>query len=563
MSEDGAIRRGRPQNELVSSGLADLDVLMGDGIPQGYAVLVVVPAGELALRLTESFILGGLTGGEGLILTLSTLSTQEFASRTARYNIDLAALGDRARIIDWYSWRRERFTGIRDEGQTTKISKDLVNVEVAVTRAKRKLMKATEHRRAVFDFLGPALADYERQEALDITRSIIAKMRADKITSFWLLAGERVHEKELAGLLDLFDGVVMVQGKGDEFALQILNLRARPFSRERHSLKMGMDGSLVVGLVPMSRSESVESQSAAAAPPGGDEGHGFSFSVKATGRPPGGSVEPTPSRHEPPKAETKAKGTTPTEEIRPRRVVERDTSEETPESQEAPEAAIPQSVPAQPPRSPAAAAALARHPPPRVVRSVPPIPPPISRPSRPAAPRKSRIPAATSAVALVILLLLGVLLYFMPLGQRHDISVDGGFDDWSPFVILKDDDGPRRPGGVELKEYGLHRDNGRLCAYARTSAPLAAGVGGRIIILIDEDGRPGTGYSSRLLDADASMTVIGNQDKFTGTFSEFNEQGNERLNWSRWKPGPGFAVADAGDGRVESCLESDPTAAGA
>jgi KaiC/GvpD/RAD55 family RecA-like ATPase len=545
VADNGAARGGRPPSDLVSSGLADLDVLLGDGVPQGYAVLVVVPAGELALRLTESFILGGLTGGEGLILTLSTLSAGEFATRTQRYNIDLASLGDKARIIDWYSWRRERFTGIRDDGQVTKISKDLVNVEVAVTRAKRKLMKAAPRRRAVFDWLGPALADYERQEALDIARSVIAKMRADRITSFWLLAGERVHEKELASLIDLFDGAVSIRGKGDEFEVQILNLRARPFSRERHSLKMGMDGSLVVGLVPMSRAEGA---GAAQGPSGAapeEEGHGISFTVRATAeKPKREEAEPAPEAEarEAPSGDEAV-------EVAGLAAGGRDL-----------EAAEVEEEPPPPPPRPATPATPRAAKPPAAARAPPPLPPalprPAPRPSEPAAKGKSRVPAVAAAVAVAVLLLLLVLMQFLPLGPRHAVTLDGKFDDWARIIKHADRDGAWRKGGIQLEEYAMEDDGGRLCVYARTSQEVTAGQGARVVFLLDTDSDPATGYDARGLGADASLTISGGSGEVEGFVSDF--EGGDRGNWSSWSGRGSVPAAASPDGdEVEACASGD------
>ncbi len=73
----------------VSCGIAELDTMMGGGIPEGDSVLVAGPSGTGKSILATEFIAEGITRGEPGIMAIFEELPQEYAKRAAGLGLDL------------------------------------------------------------------------------------------------------------------------------------------------------------------------------------------------------------------------------------------------------------------------------------------------------------------------------------------------------------------------------------------------------------------------------------------------------------------------------------------
>ena len=81
--------KGRDRRRL-SSGIAELDAMMGGGIPEGDSLLVAGPSGSGKSVLATQFIAEGLRRGEPGILAIFEERPEEYAARAAALGMDFA-----------------------------------------------------------------------------------------------------------------------------------------------------------------------------------------------------------------------------------------------------------------------------------------------------------------------------------------------------------------------------------------------------------------------------------------------------------------------------------------
>jgi circadian clock protein KaiC len=82
--------RGR-RHQRISSGIAELDKLLGGGIVEGDSVLVAGPSGTGKSALASQFIAAGLRNGEGAIIVVFEERPNEYSRRAGTLGIDLEA----------------------------------------------------------------------------------------------------------------------------------------------------------------------------------------------------------------------------------------------------------------------------------------------------------------------------------------------------------------------------------------------------------------------------------------------------------------------------------------
>jgi circadian clock protein KaiC len=83
----GRVEKGRGRRRL-SCGVADLDVMMGGGIPEGDSVLIAGPSGSGKSVLATQFIADGLRRGEPGIIAIFEERPEEYAGRAANLGMD-------------------------------------------------------------------------------------------------------------------------------------------------------------------------------------------------------------------------------------------------------------------------------------------------------------------------------------------------------------------------------------------------------------------------------------------------------------------------------------------
>jgi len=83
----GRTKKSRERRQL-STGVAELDAMLGGGIPEGDSMLVVGPSGTGKSVLATQFITEGLRQGESGIIAIFEERPEEYASRAASLGMD-------------------------------------------------------------------------------------------------------------------------------------------------------------------------------------------------------------------------------------------------------------------------------------------------------------------------------------------------------------------------------------------------------------------------------------------------------------------------------------------
>jgi circadian clock protein KaiC len=86
----GLVGRGRPlRARRISSGLAELDKLLGGGITEGDSVLLAGPSGTGKSVLATQFIAAGLAKDEGAVIVVFEERPAEYSRRAGKLGLDL------------------------------------------------------------------------------------------------------------------------------------------------------------------------------------------------------------------------------------------------------------------------------------------------------------------------------------------------------------------------------------------------------------------------------------------------------------------------------------------
>ncbi len=86
----GRVKKARDRRRL-SCGVAELDAMMGGGIPEGDSVLIAGPSGSGKSALASQFIAEGLRRGEPGIVAIFEERPEEYAGRAAKLGMDFDA----------------------------------------------------------------------------------------------------------------------------------------------------------------------------------------------------------------------------------------------------------------------------------------------------------------------------------------------------------------------------------------------------------------------------------------------------------------------------------------
>jgi len=130
-------------------------------------------------------------------------------------------------------------------------------------------------------------------------------------------------------------------------------------------------------------------------------------------------------------------------------------------------------------------------------------------------------PTVGMAMGVVILVLLPLLLsYLANPSTPPGIAIDGSFNDWSGTRSFRDVGGDVAYAPADLVSFRLHRFDTTLSAYVETNGTLFAGRPpdgvDAVLLFVDADADPTTGYAIGAIGADALLEVWGWNDTLQG-----------------------------------------------
>jgi len=209
-------------SDTVSTGFADLDLVMTGGYPKHSAILLCGPPSDERNLLLDSFIDTGLQHGDSCLFVTSSQPPMSIQRRFG--------LPGNLKIVDCYTNRVEEVDAIAVEGNVIKSPVEMSVVGVAISRGLDQ--ESPRPRRAVVDLL-PTYLIFQSIEKIyiDIVEIIDMLRKAGYTAIFSLNPYYIKDEGDISTLEELFDGILHVERKADtsglrdEFEVRIEKMR--------------------------------------------------------------------------------------------------------------------------------------------------------------------------------------------------------------------------------------------------------------------------------------------------------------------------------------------------
>ena len=235
---------------MVSMGVKGFELLLPDGIGERMAVVLQGAAGDEKELFAYQFLAEGLKANEGVMVVLSKISPAEFHEEMTKHGVDCAAHEEEGSliIVDWYSYKKGRIDGVQIDGSVFRSSQSLLNLEIAITDATKRLAPYPK-RRAVLDVLSPSLKIFGSNEAYTFAQKLRTRLRTENIASLLILEKGMHPDDVVQSIHQSFDGVIDFarERKEDRVERRIGLLFIRGVSYEPKYTGYGLvDGRIVV-----------------------------------------------------------------------------------------------------------------------------------------------------------------------------------------------------------------------------------------------------------------------------------------------------------------------------
>lgn len=194
---------------MVSMGVKGFELLLPDGIGERMAVVLQGPAGDEKYLFSYQFLADGLRAKEGVLVVLSQISPAEFREEMKKRGIDCVSHEEEGSlvIVDWYSYKKGRIDGVQIEGSVFRSSQSLLNLEIAITDATKRL-SSYPRKRAMLDVLSPALKMFGSSEAYTFAQKLRTRLRDDNVASLLILEKGMHPDDIVQSIHQTFDGVI-------------------------------------------------------------------------------------------------------------------------------------------------------------------------------------------------------------------------------------------------------------------------------------------------------------------------------------------------------------------
>ncbi len=241
------ILKGGLRNNL-DSGIGGLDKVLGGGVPKGNTILLLGPPGSEKYIFAYQYIIQGLRDGAACLVSTSVTDHKGMKNNLSKLKIKPSTFESRGllKTIDWYSYKKENLVGIEDDGNVSKVSKDITNLDIAIGTAINKLSFAPT-KRAMLDVISPALNIYDQSTVIEFIQKEKNMLKAKGFTTLLVVESGAHDERTLSTLKHLSDGVVVIKksGKG-ELTLQVEAFSGMKFDQNVHRVKVTKKGLEIV-----------------------------------------------------------------------------------------------------------------------------------------------------------------------------------------------------------------------------------------------------------------------------------------------------------------------------
>ena len=190
-------------------GVKGFELLLPDGMGERMAVVLQGAAGDEKELFAYQFLAEGLKANEGVMVVLSKISPAEFHEEMTKHGVDCTAHEEEGSliIVDWYSYKKGRIDGVQIEGSVFRSSQSLLNLEIAINDATKRLVPYPK-RRAVLDVLSPSLKMFGSNEVYTFAQKLRTRLRTENIASLLILEKGMHPDDVVQSIHQSFDGVI-------------------------------------------------------------------------------------------------------------------------------------------------------------------------------------------------------------------------------------------------------------------------------------------------------------------------------------------------------------------
>ncbi|MEE9506127.1 MAG: ATPase domain-containing protein [Thermoplasmata archaeon] len=190
-------------------GVKGFELLLPEGIGERMAVVLQGAAGDEKELFAYQFLAEGLKANEGVMVVLSKISPAEFHEEMTKHGVDCTAHEEEGSliIVDWYSYKKGRIDGVQIEGSVFRSSQSLLNLEIAITDATKRLVPYPK-RRAVLDVLSPSMKMFGSNEVYTFAQKLRTRLRTENIASLLILEKGMHPDDVVQSIHQSFDGVI-------------------------------------------------------------------------------------------------------------------------------------------------------------------------------------------------------------------------------------------------------------------------------------------------------------------------------------------------------------------
>ena len=193
----------------ILTGYDELDSLLGGGLPEGYAVLILSePCDEMDL-ITRKLIQSTISQGYSVFfVSRDVIKTQHLIGRYPNNFYAFNPMADKMPA----SSNLFKISGVEN----------LSDLNISLGKAMEPLLNETSKRLLILDVISDALLEHKGLTTRKWLNDFIAKRKADGFTIVGIFNPNIVWKADAQAIIDLFDGVIEVFEKG-------LRERARRF----------------------------------------------------------------------------------------------------------------------------------------------------------------------------------------------------------------------------------------------------------------------------------------------------------------------------------------------
>ena len=210
--------------EYVSTGHADLDMLLHGGIPSGYAVVLTSPSCDERDLLVRSFLEVGAKKGEVAFYVAINPGSAKTLAEEFPANFQLFVCNLQADAI------------VKDALNVVKLKgvENLTDISIALTSAIRKLdLSLKGPRRICIGLVSDVLLQHHAVQTRRWLAGLIPELQSEGFTTLAVIDSQVHPSEELHAILGLFDGEINIREKETEKGLERY-LRIKKMSNQKY-----------------------------------------------------------------------------------------------------------------------------------------------------------------------------------------------------------------------------------------------------------------------------------------------------------------------------------------